>query len=104
VIDGLTHASRVIALVRSSEFESGTFTRADVPLKNNALPNLPAVDQVAFDRVPVLLLPERSAVVVPVPSSKPYAAASPVDGACTVAVAWFDAPPTFPAASSAVTL
>ena len=35
---GITHASRVIAVVRSSEAESGTFTRADEPL--NASPPL----------------------------------------------------------------
>ena len=68
---GLTQASSVIPVVRSSEFESLTFTQALVPLKKSALPNLPLVDQVAFESVPVLLLPERSAVVVPLPSSKP---------------------------------
>ena len=68
---GLTQASSVIPLVMSSEFESFTFTRALVPLKKRALPNLPAVDQVAFESVPVLALPDRSAVVVPLPSSKP---------------------------------
>ena len=68
---GLTHASTVIALVRSSEFESFTLTRALVPLKLRALPNLAEVDQVALESVPVLALPDLSAVVVPEPSSKP---------------------------------
>ncbi len=69
--EGLTHASSVIPEVRSSEFESLMFTRALVPLKKSEFPNLPEVDQVAFESVPVLALPERSAVVVPEPSSKP---------------------------------
>ena len=46
---GFTHASSVIPLVRSSELESLTLTRAFVPLKKSALPNFPAVDQVVFD-------------------------------------------------------
>ena len=102
---GLTQASSVIPLVRSREFESFTLTRALVPLKKRALPNLPAVDQVAFESVPVLPLPDRSAVVVPLPSSNPYAATRPVGaGVVTVALAWALGEPTLPAASSAVTL
>jgi hypothetical protein len=38
-------------------------TRALVPLKTSALPNFPAVVQVAFAIVPALPLPERSATV-----------------------------------------
>ena len=41
-----------------------------VPLNDSALPYLPEVVQVALESVPVLLLPEASLVVVPVPSSK----------------------------------
>ena len=48
-----------------------TVTQEFVPLKESALPNLPAVDQVVFESVPVLPLPDWSAVVVPLPSSKP---------------------------------
>jgi hypothetical protein len=66
---GLTHASRV-RRVTSSALESGTVTQALVPLKDSALPNLPDVDQVVFEFVPVLLLPDRSETVVPEPSSK----------------------------------
>ena len=60
-------------MVRLSELELLTVTQALVPLKLRALPNLPAVApaQVVLESVPVLALPERSAVVVPEPSSKP---------------------------------
>ena len=68
---GLTQPSIVMPVVRSSEFESGTVTIALVPLKERALTELARVDQVAFESVPVLLLPDWSAVVVPLPSSKP---------------------------------
>src|SRR5919198_2741749 len=82
---GLTHASSVMPFVRSSEFESETVTQELVPLKDSALPNLPLVDQVVFAVVPVLLFPERSVTVVPVPSSKLYAATRP-DGATLLTV------------------
>src|SRR4051812_23548204 len=49
-----------------------------VPLNDRALPNLPAVAHVAAAIEPVSALPDESAVVVPVPSSKPYAATSPL--------------------------
>ena len=70
---GLTQASAVIPVVRLSELELLTLTQAFVPLKESALPNLPALApaQVVFETVPVLPFPERSAVVVPEPSSKP---------------------------------
>ena len=51
-----------------SEAASGTVTRALVPLNTSALPNLPALVQVAPLIVPLLLLPEVSATVVPLPS------------------------------------
>ncbi len=54
------------------------FTRALVPLKESAAPYFPAVVQVALERVPVLPPPEASAVVVPDPSLKAYAATRPV--------------------------
>ena len=50
---GLTHASIVIALLRSSPLESAIVTSAFVPLKDNARPYRPAVDQVVLDSVPV---------------------------------------------------
>jgi len=43
-------------------------TSALVPLNTNALPNFPALVQVAVPIVPVLLFPETSATVVPLPS------------------------------------
>ena len=48
---------------------------------NESAPNVwPAVDQLAPVIVPVLLFPERSASVVPVPPSKLYEATRPVGG------------------------
>src|SRR5262245_38172335 len=76
-LDGLTQASRVIPMVRSSTAASATVTRLDVPLNEIAFPNLPAAANDAFESVPVLLLPVESRVEVPVPSSKPYAASTP---------------------------
>ncbi len=65
---GNTHASSVIPVVSCSEAALGTVTRALVPLNASALPNLPAAVQVAPLIVPLLLLPEVSATVVPLPS------------------------------------
>src|SRR5262245_6827600 len=67
---GYTHASSVMPFVRSSDAESGMSTRSLTPSNDNALPTLPAVVQVAPAIVPLLLRPERSAVAVPVFSSK----------------------------------
>src|SRR4051794_817745 len=64
---GLTHASRVIAPVRSSELASATVTQLLVPLNDRAPPNFP-VTRVAAVRVPVFPLPDASAVVVPLAS------------------------------------
>src|SRR5262249_29289383 len=89
---GFTHASSVIPVVRCSEAESGIETRALVPLKESASPNLPDVVHVALVIVPVLPFPEASATDVPDPSSNPYAAtrfgvlASPGRGKATTAV------------------
>jgi hypothetical protein len=75
---GYTQASRVIPLVRSSEFESGMLTRSLAPSNFRAFPNFPFVTQAGpFCRVPLFELPDASVRVVPVPSSKPYAATSP---------------------------
>src|SRR5579872_2082746 len=86
-VDGFTQASRVMALVKCREAESGMVTRAVVPLKTRALPYLPVAVQVAFEIVPVLPLPEASVTVVPEPSSKEYAPTSPVMVARVTAVA-----------------
>src|SRR5436190_3465196 len=78
VAEGFTQADKVIALVRSSDALSATVTMPVVPLKATALPYLPVVLQVAPAlSVPVFNWPEASAVVVPVPSSKEYAAMRP---------------------------
>ena len=70
---GLTQASIVIPVVRFSDALCAALTRLFEPLKESALPNLPltAPAQAVFASVPVLPLPDWSAVVVPVPSSKP---------------------------------
>src|SRR4051812_31525515 len=75
--DGRTHASSVIAVLRSSEVASGMFTRALEPSKSNAPPKRPSVHW-APDSVPLLAFPELSTAVVPVPSSKPQAPTRPV--------------------------
>jgi hypothetical protein len=74
---GKSHASSVIPVVRSSEFESLTVTRALVPLKDKAFPYFPEVVQVAVPIVPVFPLPDASVTIVPKPSLKPYAATRP---------------------------
>src|SRR5580765_4244363 len=103
---GDTQASSVIALVRSSDAESGTVTRAVVPLKLSAPPNLPDAVRVATLIVPVFVFPDVSVTVVPLGSSKPYAATRPVGGGATlpvVADATFEYGPNSPAASVART-
>src|SRR3954464_8382637 len=76
--DGFTHASIVI-LVRWRLLLSLTLTMLLVPLNDRPLPYLPVV-HVALASVPVFKLPEESAVVVPVPSSKPYEATGTAAG------------------------
>src|SRR5271166_1873447 len=69
-VAGLTQASRVMPLVRSSEAASGIVTEEVVsPVKFSAEPDSPAA-QVALAIVPVLLLKDESFRVVPVPSAK----------------------------------
>src|SRR5437868_1779714 len=89
---GLTQASSVTAVLKRSAALSGTLTSALTPLNARASPNLPAVVQVAFVRVPVLPLPDASAALVPVPSLKPKAAtrAGFVVEASVVAAATFE--------------
>ena len=74
---GLTHASRVIPVVRCNESESSISIHAFVPLNTSALPYLPAVVDVAFAMVPVFPVPDASDTVVPVPSLNEYAATRP---------------------------
>ena len=68
---GSTQASSVMPELSCSELLPGIVTRLLVPLNESALPNLPAVVQVAPEIVPLLPFPEASVTVVPVPSSNP---------------------------------
>src|SRR5258706_5038597 len=77
VVVGNTQASSVMPVVSRREVEFGIVTCAPVPLNTSALPNLPAVVQLAPPIVPVLPLPERSVTAVPAPSLKAYAATRP---------------------------
>src|SRR4051795_8304615 len=75
--EGLIHADSVIPVLSRSHEESLMLIRPDVPLKANAFPYLPAVVHVAAMIEPVLLFPELSIAVLPLPASKPYAAIKP---------------------------
>src|SRR4051812_35922028 len=88
--DGLTHASSVIAVVRCKLAESGTVSFALVPLNDSALPYLPDAVHIAVPIVPLLLFPERSVTVVPVPSSKAKAAINSGMVASVVTVITFE--------------
>src|SRR5512132_2519287 len=102
---GRTQPSSVMPVVRSSEFASGTLTYAFVPLKESAPPYFPLVDQVAFESVPELPVPDWSVAVGPEPASKPKAATRPGRGPLgTTAIASLDDALVFPLVSSAVTL
>jgi hypothetical protein len=70
-----------------------TVTQLFVPSNVRAFPFFPLVVQVGLLRVPVRLFADASAVVVPLPSLKPYAATrpSPVGVGANVAVALFAA-------------
>src|SRR5262245_32122607 len=63
-------------LVRSRLLLSATVTQLSTPLNDRAWPNRPTA-QVAPERVPLLLEPEASAVVVPLPSLTPSASTRP---------------------------
>src|ERR1044071_2513629 len=79
-------------------------TKAPLPSKDRALPEWPAAVQPAPLSVPVLLLPEASAVVAPEPSLKPYAATNlPDEMLAVVALAALEYAPRLPAASLART-
>src|SRR5262245_18195053 len=84
--DGLTQASRVIPVVRSSELASAIVTRSLTPSNDRAPPYFPAVDQVAPEMVPLLPNPEVSFTVGPLPSLKPRASTSPVAVAALLTV------------------
>jgi hypothetical protein len=66
--DGLTQASSVKALVRSSDAESGMLTQLDVPLNASAPPLWPATQLVSLV-TPVLPCVVLSCKVAPPPSS-----------------------------------
>src|SRR3712207_1890995 len=106
---GRTHASSVIPEVRSSDAESRTPTRSLTPSNDNAPPNRPAAVHAGPFRVPWFPLPLRSPSCVPFPSSNEYAATSDGGGGgggggeATVADASFEAGPTLPDESCAVT-
>ena len=68
---GITHASSVIPVVTSSEFESLICTRLLEPLKDKAPPYLPPAMRVAPLIVPVFPLPDSSVTLGPEPSLKP---------------------------------
>src|SRR4051812_3797611 len=67
--------------VRSSDAASGMLTSVELPLNCSAPPYLPAVDQVPFWMVPLLLLPDESPILAPVPSSNEYCATRPLAAA-----------------------
>ena len=77
---GLTHASSVIPVDRSSELVSAIVTQSLTPSKERAPPFLPAA-QTAPESVPWLPLPEVSATEVPEPASNEYAPTSPAGSA-----------------------
>ncbi len=68
---GITQASSVIAVDRSSEAESGTVTQSLTPSRVAAVPKRPSAQPAPFASVPLLPRPEESVAVVPLPSSKP---------------------------------
>ena len=65
-------------------------TRLPTPSKESASPKRPPVVHVAPEMVAVRLFPERSAVVVPLPSSNAYAATTPPSGGDRLKVAVTD--------------
>src|SRR5712692_2356716 len=76
VIEGLTHASSVIPVLRSKDWASGIVTRAELPSNDRALPNFPAAAHVALAIVPTFPLPDASPADAPAPSLNAYAATS----------------------------
>src|SRR5881628_2621288 len=79
---GLTHASSVMAVVRSSGVPAApsmTVTQSLMPLKDNALPTLPGT-RTAPVMVPLRPLGDESIAVAPPASSKPSDSTSPGAG------------------------
>src|SRR4051794_37100168 len=103
-VEGFTHASSVIPVVRWSAATSPTVTLAVLPLNCSARPNFAVVAQAALTRLPVRLLPDASAVVGPDPSSNAYAATSSGIVEPVVTVAAFEYGPRLLAPSSARTM
>jgi len=73
-VDGLTHTSSVIAVVKCNDGASGIVTSDALPSNASAPPYLPALVQVARMTFPVLPVPDTSATLVPLPSLNAYAA------------------------------
>src|SRR4051812_13370331 len=65
-------------VVSSRELALATLTRLLEPLNDSAPPYLPLVDQVVFDVVPTLPLPEKSVTDAPAPSLNARARIKPV--------------------------
>src|SRR5512138_368716 len=101
--EGLTHASRVRAVVRWNDGVSLIVTREFVPLNDSAFPYLPLAVHVAFAIVPVLPCPDASATIVPEPSLNEYAAIRFGLIVSVVALAALEFGPTLFAASRAAT-
>src|SRR5690242_4276753 len=98
--DGFTHADNVIAPPTFNAADPGTRTVED-PLNDTAPPYRPNVDQVAPMSVPVLPLPDASAVSRPAPSLNPHAPINPTGGAIAGVATWIGAEyaPRFPEVS-----
>ena len=76
-----------MAVVRSSDAESGITTWSLLPSKDRAAPKRPPEVRVGPLMVPVFAWPDVSVAVVPVGSSNPYAATRPVLSTFTVIAA-----------------
>jgi hypothetical protein len=76
-VDGRTHADTVIPDDNRNPTASGTDTKLDDPLNDNAFPYRPAVDHDAPLTDPTCPFPDRSPTTNPAPSSKLYEATNP---------------------------
>src|SRR5690348_16168904 len=85
---GLTHASSVMPVVRLRTALCATVTQLLEPLNVRALPNFPALFQVAPVIDPALPFPDESATAVPLPSSKLYEATGPVWAPAAAGYSW----------------
>ena len=91
-------------LLSCSELLLGMFTRALVPLNDNAPPYLPDAVQVAFEIVPLLPFPDESWSTVPAPSLNEYAATRLPVAARPLAMTPVAATSPLAAAANAMTL